>query len=137
MLGKIWLRVRYHLNQILSVVTSLFKKRDGMPTYNFAVVIDDHLMEITHVLRGDDHVANTPKQLVVYEALGWEPPKFGHMTLIINSETGKNFLSVMNQFFNLLNNTVTLVTYQTQCSTLLPYLAGLLLVKVKFSHKEN
>lgn len=67
----------------------VIQKRDGMPTYNFAVVIDDHLMKITHVLRGDDHVSNTPKQLVVYEALGWAPPKFGHMTLIINSETGK------------------------------------------------
>ena len=67
----------------------VIQKRDGMPTYNFAVVIDDHLMKITHVLRGDDHVSNTPKQLVVYEALGWEPPKFGHMTLIINSGTGK------------------------------------------------
>lgn len=67
----------------------VIQKRDGMPTYNFAVVIDDHLMKITHVLRGDDHVSNTPKQLVVYEALSWEPPKFGHMTLIINSETGK------------------------------------------------
>ncbi|WP_294831819.1 glutamate--tRNA ligase [uncultured Lactobacillus sp.] len=67
----------------------VIQKRDGMPTYNFAVVIDDHLMEITHVLRGDDHVSNTPKQLAVYEALGWQPPKFGHMTLIINSETGK------------------------------------------------
>ena len=67
----------------------VIQKRDGMPTYNFAVVIDDHLMKITHVLRGDDHVSNTPKQLVVYEALGCEPPKFGHMTLIINSETGK------------------------------------------------
>ncbi len=67
----------------------VIQKRDGMPTYNFAVVIDDHLMKITYVLRGDDHVSNTPKQLVVYEALGWEPPKFGHMTLIINSETGK------------------------------------------------
>ncbi len=67
----------------------VIQKRDGMPTYNFAVVVDDHLMKITHVLRGDDHVSNTPKQLVVYEALGWEPPKFGHMTLIINSETGK------------------------------------------------
>lgn len=64
-------------------------KRDGMPTYNFAVAVDDHLMEITHVLRGDDHIANTPKQLMIYEALGWEPPKFGHMTLIINSETGR------------------------------------------------
>lgn len=64
-------------------------KRDGMPTYNFAVAIDDHLMDITHVLRGDDHIANTPKQLMVYEALGWEPPIFGHMTLIINSATGR------------------------------------------------
>lgn len=64
-------------------------KRDGMPTYNFAVVVDDHLMEISHVLRGDDHIANTPKQMMIYEALGWDVPRFGHMTLIINSETGK------------------------------------------------
>ncbi|MDN6194900.1 MAG: glutamate--tRNA ligase [Atopostipes suicloacalis] len=64
-------------------------KRDGFPTYNFAVVVDDHYMEISHVLRGDDHISNTPKQLLVYEALGWEAPKFGHMTLIINAETGK------------------------------------------------
>lgn len=63
-------------------------KKDGVATYNFAVVVDDHLMEITHILRGDDHVANTPKQLVVYEALGFEPPVFGHMTLIVN-EKGK------------------------------------------------
>jgi nondiscriminating glutamyl-tRNA synthetase len=46
-------------------------------------------MEITHVLRGDDHIANTPKQLMIYEAFGWQAPKFGHMTLIINSETSK------------------------------------------------
>ncbi len=67
----------------------VIQKRDGMPTYNFAVVVDDHLMNITHVLRGDDHVANTPKQLAVYAAFGWEAPVFGHMSLIINSETGK------------------------------------------------
>jgi len=67
----------------------VIQKRDGYPTYNFAVVVDDHLMEITHVLRGDDHIANTPKQLMVYEAFGWNAPEFGHMTLIINSETGK------------------------------------------------
>lgn len=67
----------------------VIQKRDGMPTYNFAVVVDDYLMEITHVLRGDDHIANTPKQLMVYEAFGWTPPEFGHMTLIFNSETGK------------------------------------------------
>ena len=64
-------------------------KENGQPTYNFAVVIDDHLMKMTHILRGDDHIANTPKQLAVYEAFGWEPPKFGHMSLIINQETGK------------------------------------------------
>lgn len=64
-------------------------KRDGMPTYNFAAPVDDHYMEITHVLRGDDHIANTPKQMMVYEAFGWELPQFGHMTLIVNSETGR------------------------------------------------
>ncbi|WHA09162.1 glutamate--tRNA ligase [Enterococcus montenegrensis] len=67
----------------------VIQKRDGMPTYNFAVAVDDHLMKITHVLRGDDHIANTPKQLMIYEAFGWKAPEFGHMTLIINSETGK------------------------------------------------
>lgn len=64
-------------------------KKDGTPTYNFAVAIDDYLMEISHVLRGDDHISNTPKQLVVYEALGWEPPTFGHMTLIVNESRKK------------------------------------------------
>jgi len=64
-------------------------KKDGTPTYNFAVAIDDYLMEISHVLRGDDHISNTPKQLVVYEALGWEPPIFGHMTLIVNESRKK------------------------------------------------
>ncbi|WNZ94145.1 glutamate--tRNA ligase [Streptococcus iniae] len=67
----------------------VIQKKDGYPTYNFAVVVDDHDMAISHVIRGDDHIANTPKQLMVYEALGWEAPEFGHMTLIINSETGK------------------------------------------------
>lgn len=67
----------------------VIEKADGMPTYNFAVVIDDHLMQISHVLRGDDHIANTPKQMAIYEAFGWEPPIFGHMTLIINGATGK------------------------------------------------
>lgn len=64
-------------------------KNDGSPTYNYAVVIDDHLMAITHVLRGDDHIANVPKQMMIYDALGWEIPKFGHMTLITNAESGK------------------------------------------------
>lgn len=64
-------------------------KKDGIPTYNFAVVIDDHLMKISHVLRGDDHISNTPKQLMIYEALGWEAPVFGHMTLIVNESRKK------------------------------------------------
>ncbi|MEH7108929.1 glutamate--tRNA ligase [Bacillus sp. JJ1764] len=64
-------------------------KKDGTPTYNFAVAIDDHLMEISHVLRGDDHISNTPKQLMVYDALGWEAPIFGHMTLIVNESRRK------------------------------------------------
>lgn len=64
-------------------------KKDGVPTYNFAVVIDDHEMEITHVLRGDDHISNTPKQLMVYELLGLTPPEFGHTALIVNEQKKK------------------------------------------------
>lgn len=67
----------------------VIQKRDGMPTYNFAVAVDDHFMEISHVLRGDDHIANTPKQMMIYDAFGWDIPTFGHMTLIVNSETNK------------------------------------------------
>lgn len=64
-------------------------KKDGIPTYNFAVALDDHLMEISHVLRGEDHVSNTPRQLMIYEAFGWEPPRFGHMTLIVGDNHKK------------------------------------------------
>ena len=64
-------------------------RKDGIPTYNFAVVIDDHLMRISHVLRGEDHISNTPRQLMIYEALGWQPPRFAHMTLIVNQERKK------------------------------------------------
>ncbi|WP_042171492.1 glutamate--tRNA ligase [Paenibacillus gorillae] len=64
-------------------------KKDGIPTYNFAVVLDDYLMRISHVLRGEDHISNTPRQLMIYEALGWEAPRFGHMTLIVNESRKK------------------------------------------------
>ncbi|PZD96901.1 glutamate--tRNA ligase [Paenibacillus sambharensis] len=64
-------------------------KKDGIPTYNFAVAVDDYLMKISHVLRGEDHISNTPRQLMIYEALGWEPPVFGHMTLIVNEQRKK------------------------------------------------
>ncbi|MGD7046421.1 glutamate--tRNA ligase [Jeotgalibacillus proteolyticus] len=64
-------------------------KKDGIPTYNFAVAVDDHFMKISHVLRGDDHISNTPKQLMIFEAFGWEAPVFGHMTLIVNENRKK------------------------------------------------
>ncbi|HEY9897706.1 MAG TPA: glutamate--tRNA ligase [Pantanalinema sp.] len=61
-------------------------KADGVPTYNYAVVIDDATMAITHVLRGDDHLSNTPKQLMIYQALGLTPPRFGHIPMILGSD---------------------------------------------------
>lgn len=82
-------------------------KKNGIPTYNFAVVIDDYLMNITHVLRGEEHISNTPRQMMVYEALGWEPPKFGHMTLILNenrkklSKRDQHILQFIEQYQNL------------------------------------
>ncbi|NLC54849.1 MAG: glutamate--tRNA ligase [Erysipelothrix sp.] len=64
-------------------------KTNGIPTYNFAVVIDDHLMDISHVFRGEEHLSNTPRQIMVYNMLDWEVPTFAHMTLIVNSEGKK------------------------------------------------
>jgi len=64
-------------------------KSDGIPTYNYAVVIDDALMKITHVMRGDDHISNTPKQIIIYEALGFELPKFAHIPMIMGQDHAK------------------------------------------------
>jgi len=61
-------------------------RQDGMPTYNFSVVIDDHGSKITHVLRGDDHINNTPRQIHLYRALGWECPQFGHVPMILGPD---------------------------------------------------
>jgi glutamyl-tRNA synthetase len=61
-------------------------KTSGVPTYNFACVVDDHHMAISHVIRGDDHLSNTPRQILVYEALGWKPPEFGHLAMILGSD---------------------------------------------------
>jgi glutamyl-tRNA synthetase len=61
-------------------------RADGLPTYNFACVVDDHEMEITHVIRGDDHISNTPRQIALYAALGWEPPVFAHVSMILGSD---------------------------------------------------
>ena len=61
-------------------------RSDGNPAYNYAVVVDDHLMAITHVIRGDDHISNTPRQLALYRAFGWEPPQFAHLSTILGSD---------------------------------------------------
>jgi glutamyl-tRNA synthetase len=64
-------------------------KSDGTPTYNFACVVDDNDMGITHVIRGDDHISNTPKQVMLYEALGFKLPKFAHIPLILSKDGGR------------------------------------------------
>lgn len=65
-------------------------RSDGMPTYNFACVVDDGLMEITHVIRGDDHISNTPKQIMLYKAFGTLPmPQFGHIPMILGPDGSK------------------------------------------------
>lgn len=61
-------------------------RSDAVPAYNFAVVVDDGLMGITHVIRGEDHVSNTPRQLLIYEALGWTPPAFAHLALVMGPD---------------------------------------------------
>jgi glutamyl-tRNA synthetase/nondiscriminating glutamyl-tRNA synthetase len=57
-----------------------------MPVYNYVVTLDDALLEITHVIRGDDHISNTPKQVAIYEAFGWKPPEFAHLSTILGSD---------------------------------------------------
>lgn len=64
-------------------------KSDGFPTYHMASVIDDHLMEITHVLRGDEWIASTPRHVLIYEAFGWTPPAFAHLPVILSPDGGK------------------------------------------------
>jgi nondiscriminating glutamyl-tRNA synthetase len=61
-------------------------RADGHPAYNFAVVVDDALMEITHVVRGEDHISNTPRQLLLYEAMGFTPPAFAHLALVMGPD---------------------------------------------------
>jgi glutamyl-tRNA synthetase/nondiscriminating glutamyl-tRNA synthetase len=61
-------------------------RSDGRPAYNFAVVVDDALMEVTHVIRGEDHISNTPRQVLIYKALGFTPPKFAHLALVMGPD---------------------------------------------------
>ena len=64
-------------------------RSDGSPTYNFVVVVDDHDMGITHVVRGEDHISNTPRQIMLYEAFGWDVPQFAHLPIILGSDRSK------------------------------------------------
>ena len=64
----------------------ILMRTDGTPTYNFVVSVDDVLMRISHVIRGDDHISNTPKQILVYEALGYSPPIFAHLSMILGTD---------------------------------------------------
>ncbi|HZK18911.1 MAG TPA: glutamate--tRNA ligase, partial [Clostridia bacterium] len=67
----------------------IIRKSDGVPTYNFAVVIDDATMEISHVIRGEEHLSNTPRQVLIYKALGLNMPEFAHVSLILGKDRSK------------------------------------------------
>ncbi len=71
-------------NEVVS--DPIILRSNGMPVYNYVVVIDDALMKITHVIRGDDHLSNTPKQVALYEALGWPAPEFAHLSTILGAD---------------------------------------------------
>ncbi len=72
-----------------TVDDQVLMKSDGFPTYHFASVIDDHLMEITHIIRGEEWLSSMPKHLLLYEFFGWEPPKFAHLPLLLNPDRSK------------------------------------------------
>ena len=78
-----------NMNTDGSVKDIVMIKSDGSPTYNYAVMIDDHMMDITTVIRGEDHIANTPKQILMYRALGWTPPRFAHLPMILGADKKK------------------------------------------------
>jgi len=75
--------VRFHTDVIGDPV---IVRADGTPAYNFAVVVDDALMDVTHVIRGEDHISNTPRQILLYEALGFPPPTFAHLSLVMGPD---------------------------------------------------
>src|SRR4051812_46828043 len=75
--------VRFHTEVIGDPI---IVRADGTPAYNFAVVVDDALMGVTHVVRGEDHISNTPRQILLYEALGFVPPAFAHLALVMGPD---------------------------------------------------
>ena len=104
----------------------ILRRSDGMPTYNMAVVVDDHDMGITHVLRGDDHVPNTPKQILIYQALGWELPVFGHVPMILGPDRQK---------LSKRHGARAVVEYQSE--GLLPHALVNCLVRLGWSHGDK
>ncbi len=78
--------IRFHTDVIGDQV---LLRSDGSPAYNFAVVVDDGLMGVTHVVRGEDHISNTPRQILLYEALGFTPPAFGHVAMVLGPDHAK------------------------------------------------
>lgn len=79
-------RVVFENNELDDLILA---RSDGMPTYNFCVVVDDIDMAITHIIRGDDHLANTPRQILLYQALGYSPPQFAHVPLILGLDKSR------------------------------------------------
>jgi glutamyl-tRNA synthetase len=79
--------IRRHLEFDLKLIGDpVLVRSTGLPAYNYAVVIDDHLMKISHVIRGEDHISNTPRQILTYRALGLEPPLFAHLALVMGKD---------------------------------------------------
>ncbi|MEI7027632.1 glutamate--tRNA ligase [Paenibacillus sp. y28] len=83
-------RVRGHVEfESDGIGDFIIVRPDGIPTYNFAVILDDHLMDISLVIRGEEHLSNTPRQLMMYEALGLQAPEFAHLSIILNPDRKK------------------------------------------------
>ncbi|MBT1248245.1 MULTISPECIES: glutamate--tRNA ligase [unclassified Thermosipho (in: thermotogales)] len=99
-------------------------KSNGYPTYNFAVVVDDHLMEISHVFRGEDHLSNTPRQIMIYNAFEWTPPVFMHIPLILGNDktplskrhggTSVNYFKEIGILNNALLNYLAILGWKTE-----------------------
>lgn len=101
-------------------------KSDGFPTYHLAVVVDDHLMEISHVLRGEEWISSTPKHLLLYKMFGWEAPQFGHMPLLRNPDHSK---------LSKRKNDVSIVSYRER--GYLPEALSNFLMLLGWSHPEG
>ncbi|MBC8079300.1 MAG: glutamate--tRNA ligase, partial [Gorillibacterium sp.] len=83
-------RVREHVEfDSNGIADFIIVRPDGIPTYNFAVILDDHLMKINLVIRGEEHLSNTPKQILMYNALGLPIPEFAHLSLVLNQDRKK------------------------------------------------